>query len=130
MSALRILYVDDEPDIREVAVLSLRLDSEIDVRSAESGAQALEMLAQDDWKPDLVLLDVMMPGMDGPTTLATLRALAVTRDTPVIFMTARAQAFEKDRLLKLGALGVISKPFDPMGLASQLRAIVRTAVAA
>ncbi len=130
MSVLRVLYVDDEPDIREVAILSLRLDSEIDVHSAESGAQALEMLARDDWRPDLILLDVMMPGMDGPTTLATLRTLAVTQNTPVIFMTARAQNFEKDRLLKLGALGVIPKPFDPMGLASQLRAMVRTAAAA
>jgi two-component system OmpR family response regulator len=88
------------------------------------------MLAQQDWQPDVILLDVMMPGMDGPTTLGHLRNLPVTRTTPVIFMTARAQSFEKDRLLKLGALGVIPKPFDPMGLASQLRAIVRTATAA
>jgi two-component system OmpR family response regulator len=130
MSTLRILYVDDEPDIREIATLSLGLDSELDVRSAGSGAEALEMLAQDDWKPDLIVLDVMMPGMDGPTTLANLRTAESTQDTPVIFMTARAMGFEKDRLLKLGALGVIPKPFDPMGLASQLRAFVRTAAAA
>lgn len=130
MSVLRVLYVDDEPDIREVAMLSLNLNSEMDVRATESGSQALEMLARQGWQPDVILLDVMMPGMDGPTTLGHLRNLPITRDTPVIFMTARAQSFEKERLLKLGALGVIPKPFDPMGLASQLRAIVRTAAAA
>ncbi len=130
MSGLRVLYVDDEPDIREVAILSLRLDPEIEIRSAESGAQALDMMAQVDWRPDVILLDVMMPGMDGPTTLAKLRDLEMTKATPVIFMTARAQTFERNRLLELGALGVIPKPFDPMGLASQLRALVRTSAAA
>jgi len=130
MSDLRVLYVDDEPDIREVATLSLRLDPRIEIRSAESGQQALEIVAKADWKPDVILLDVMMPGMDGPTTLARLRELDITRETPVIFMTARAQTFERNRLLELGALGVIPKPFDPMGLASQLRALVRTSAAA
>jgi two-component system, OmpR family, response regulator len=130
MSGLRVLYVDDEADIREITVMSLGLDAEIETRAAESGAEALELLARGDWQPDLIILDVMMPGMDGPTTLAKLRTFSATAETPVIFMTARAQAFERDRLMKLGALGVIPKPFDPMGLARQLRAMVRTAAAA
>lgn len=128
MSTLRVLYIDDEPDIREVAILSLRLDPDIEVRAAESGAEALELLAKGDWLPDVVLLDVMMPAMDGPTTLARLRDLDATKQTPVIFMTARAQAAERQRLLDLGAIAVIPKPFDPMSLARELRAMVRPGV--
>jgi CheY-like chemotaxis protein len=128
MSALRVLYVDDEPDIREVALLSLRLDPEIEVHAVESGFAALSMLEKDKFLPDLVLLDVMMPGMDGPNTLALLREHASMRRTPVVFMTARAQGFECERLLELGAAAVISKPFDPMTLAKQLRAILGASV--
>jgi CheY-like chemotaxis protein len=123
MTTLHVLYVDDEPDIREVAMLSLKLDPQIDCRAVDSGAKAIELLSDAAWAPDLILLDVMMPLMDGPTTLATLRALPASAATPVVFMTARAQGFERDRLLKLGAVGVIPKPFDPMTLAKQLRAL-------
>jgi two-component system OmpR family response regulator len=118
-ASVRILYVDDEPDIREVVEISLGLDPAFAVRSCASGADALAATA--DWTPDLVLLDVIMPEMDGPTTLARLRARSRTATVPVVFMTARAQASERDRLLALGAAGVIAKPFDPMTLAALVR---------
>jgi len=100
--------------------MSLAIDPAITVRSAGSGEQALEILA-DDWRPDVILLDVMMPNMDGPGTLERLRRLPGHADTPVIFMTARAQASEQARFIALGATAVIIKPFDPMTLASQVR---------
>lgn len=130
MSALQVLYVDDEPDIREVAQMSLQLDPQIDCRAVESGAKALDLLREAAWVPDLVLLDVMMPLMDGPTTLSNLRALPASAATPVVFMTARAQGFERERFLQLGAVGVIAKPFDPMTLAKQIRAFHAAAVSA
>lgn len=117
---LKILHVDDEPDIREVAAMSLGIDPEIEVRSAASGAEALKTL-ESDWRPDVVLLDVMMPELDGPGTLERLRQLPGHEATPVIFMTARAQAQEQSRFLELGAIAVIIKPFDPMTLAGQVR---------
>jgi CheY-like chemotaxis protein len=122
MSGLKVLYVDDEPDIREVAALSLQLDPRIEVRAAASGDEALEVFARGDWTPDVVLLDVMMPVMDGPGVLKALRETGAA--TPVVFITARAQSHERGRLMDLGALGVISKPFDPMSLAKDLCAVL------
>jgi CheY-like chemotaxis protein len=122
MSGLKVLYVDDEPDIREVAGLSLQLDPEIEVRAVESGADAIAVFSHGDWMPDVVLLDVMMPVMDGPGVLKALRELGAA--TPVVFITARAQSHERGRLVDLGALGVITKPFDPMSLAKDLRAVL------
>lgn len=119
MMPARILYVDDEPDIREIAEMALELDPDLEVRSVGSGPEALEIAI--DWRPDLILLDVMMPGMDGPTTLSTLRVRKDTAAIPVVFITARTQAQEKERFLSLGAAGVISKPFDPMTLAATVR---------
>lgn len=120
---LAILHVDDEPDIREVAAFSLELDPGITLTTAESGETALELL-QGGMRPDVILLDVMMPRLDGPGTLAQLRTLPGLEATPVIFMTARVQASEQDRYLALGAIGVIVKPFDPMTLAAQVRALL------
>jgi CheY-like chemotaxis protein len=125
MTAIRILHVDDEPDIREVVELSLGLDPDFTVHSCSSGAEALAVAA--DWGPDIILLDVMMPGLDGPGTLAQLRGNANTAHFPVIFMTARTQAREADRFRSLGAVGVIPKPFDPMTLAASVRTYVRPA---
>jgi CheY-like chemotaxis protein len=124
MSRLQVLYVDDEPDIREVAALALEIDPGIEVRTASSGSAALDILKDAAWIPTAILLDVMMPALDGPGVLALLRELPAHADTPVVFITARVQAQEKDRLLALGAIGVIAKPFDPMALAGQLRAIL------
>jgi two-component system OmpR family response regulator len=129
MSALKVLYVDDEPDIREVAALSLQLDREIEVRTAESGAEALALVETAQWRPDVVLLDVMMPVMDGPGVLRALRDQPAVAATPVVFITARAQSHERGRLIELGAIGVMSKPFDPMSLAKDLRAILAAASA-
>lgn len=120
---LKVLHVDDEPDIREVASLSLDLDGDIEVTSAASGIAALELLSGD-FRPDVILLDVMMPDLDGPGTLRTLRRLPGLETTPVIFMTARAQSDEQGRFVALGALGVITKPFDPMTLATQVRGLL------
>jgi CheY-like chemotaxis protein len=119
MASVRILHVDDEPDIREVVEISLALDPAFAVRSCASGGDALAATAE--WAPDLILLDVMMPDMDGPMTLARLRERPQTAAVPVVFMTARAQANELDRFLSLGAAGVIAKPFDPMTLAALVR---------
>jgi CheY-like chemotaxis protein len=114
MTAIRILHVDDEPDIREIVDLSLGLNPDFEVRAAACGADAIAIAAE--WSPFLILLDVMMPIMDGPTTLVHLRQDPRTADIPVLFMTARAQEREVQQFIALGAQGVISKPFDPMTL--------------
>jgi CheY-like chemotaxis protein len=119
MSAIRILHVDDEPDIREIVQMSLGLSADFEVQTCACGADAVAKAAE--WSPFLILLDVMMPGMDGPTTLTHLRKDPRTACIPVLFMTARAQAREVQQLIALGALGVISKPFDPMTLAFAVR---------
>ena len=116
---VRVLYVDDEADIREVAAMSLELDPEFEVRICGSGSEALAVAAE--WEPNLILLDVMMPGMDGPTTFGHLRENPVTSSIPVVFITARTQAQEVEGFKALGAQGVIAKPFDPMSLAPTVR---------
>lgn len=115
----RVLYVDDEPDIREVAAMAIELDPALEVRTCESGEEALAIAPA--WHPDLILLDVMMPEMDGPATLAALRADDATAAIPVVFITARTQAHEAERFIGLGAAGVIAKPFDPMTLAGTVQ---------
>lgn len=120
MTALRILHVEDEADIREVAALALGLQHNFDNRSCGSGQEAITIAGS--WMPDIILMDVMMPGMDGPTTLARLRGNKQTAEIPVIFMTARAQSGELHLLRSLGAVGVIAKPFDPMTLAASVYA--------
>ncbi|MGU3496832.1 response regulator [Xanthobacteraceae bacterium A53D] len=118
---LRVLYVDDEPDIREIVSLSLSLDPDIEAETAASGAAALERAKAGNL--DLILLDVMMPEMDGPTTLGLLRAQDDTRDIPVAFVTARTQHHEVEHFRGLGAVGVVAKPFDPMTLAQTVRGL-------
>jgi CheY-like chemotaxis protein len=119
MTAIRILLVDDEPDIREVVDVSLGLDRDFQTRACASGADALVTAAE--WSPSLILLDVMMPLMDGPTTLANLRKNPRTAHIPVIFLTARTQIGEIEQYISLGAQGVLSKPFNPMTLAASVR---------
>lgn len=125
MNSTRILHVDDEPDIREVVEVSLGLDPDFAIQSCGSGDLAIGMAA--DWQPNMILLDVMMPAMDGPTTLAHLRENPLTSYIPVVFMTARAQSREIELFRSLGAEGVIPKPFDPMTLAASVRSYLPTA---
>ena len=117
----KVLYVEDDADIRTIATLALEAVGGLTLQACASGAEALAKATA--FAPDLLLLDVMMPGMDGPTTLARLRELPATRDVPVVFMTAKVQASEVQHYKALGALGVISKPFDPMALASEVQAL-------
>jgi CheY-like chemotaxis protein len=112
------MHVDDEPDIREVVQLSLELDPELTVRSCASGLEALALVRH--WVPDIVLLDVMMPNMDGPATLMNLRREVSMVSVPVVFMTARLQSRERDHFKSLGAAGVLAKPFDPGTLAESV----------
>jgi len=114
----RILYVEDEPDIRAVAQMALEAVGGFTVIACSSGSEALA--AAPTAQADLLLLDVMMPGMDGPSTLKALRALPATAGTPVIFMTAKVQAAEVAQYRELGAIDVIHKPFDPMELSAQI----------
>ena len=115
----RILYVEDEPDIRAVAQMALEAVGGFAVIACASGEEALSVAP--DARADLLLLDVMMPGMDGPSTLKALRELPATAHTPVIFMTAKVQAAEVALYKGLGALEVIAKPFDPMELSAQIQ---------
>ena len=108
----RILMVEDDPDIQAVARLSLEAVGGFVVEVCCGGDEALSKV--EGFAPDLALLDVMMPGMDGPTLLLQLRARPATAHLPVIFMTAKAQAHEVASYHAMGALGVITKPFDPM----------------
>jgi len=119
----KILYVEDEPDIREVVQFALE-DEGFELVSCSSGREAIAKAHST--TPDLVLIDVMMPGMDGPTTLLALRELPYMAATPVIFMTAKVQSQEVEQYKSLGAIGVISKPFDAMTLADQIRSFIGT----
>lgn len=116
-----IVYIDDEPDIRHVVELSLSLAEGLTVHTGDSGQRALELARE--LKPDLMLLDVMMPGMDGPETLRQLRAQPDLAAIPVFFMTAKAMPAELQRLRSLGAAAIIPKPFDPMKLATDVLAL-------
>jgi two-component system, OmpR family, response regulator len=118
---VKILYVEDDPDIRDVVDMALE-DEGFDLLTCESGLAALK--AAPDSNPDLILLDVMMPGLNGPTTLKKLRDLPHLSDTPAIFMTAKVRSVEVEYYFTLGAIGVISKPFEPMGLADQIRSLL------
>ncbi|HEV3318825.1 MAG TPA: response regulator [Solirubrobacteraceae bacterium] len=116
----RLLLVEDADDIRAIACLSLERIGNWTVVPAASGQAALEALAGD--VPfDAVVLDVMMPGLDGPDTLARMREGALAPKVPVVFLTAKVGAGERERLLSLGAIGVIAKPFDPLTLPEELR---------
>lgn len=120
MSALpRILYVEDEPDIQAVARIALEMVGGFQVKVCSSGEEALR--EAENFAPDMILLDVMMPGMDGPSTLQALRENPALADTPVAFMTAKVQPAEVAHYKSLGARGVIAKPFDPMTLAGQVQ---------
>jgi CheY-like chemotaxis protein len=122
MSTLqRILYVEDEPDIQAVAKLALEMVGGFEVMICSSGEEALR--EAEAFSPDMILLDVMMPGMDGPSTLKALRDIPALSGVPVAFMTAKVQPAEIEHFKSLGARDVIAKPFDPMNLSNQVREI-------
>lgn len=120
-SPSKILYVEDEPDIQEVAKLVLEAVGGFEVKLCNSGTDALREAPL--FSPDLILLDVMMPGMNGPTTFQELRKIPQLANTPIIFMTAKVQAQEVTHYKKMGALDVLAKPFDPMTLSDQIKDI-------
>lgn len=119
---MKVLIIDDEDDIRSVAALSLGILGGVEVVEAESGPDGISMAESE--KPDVILLDMMMPEMDGPATLAALRDNTQTNSIPVIFLTARAMTAEVERLKQMGAKGILTKPFDPAQLAVQVKAIL------
>ncbi len=119
---MKVLLVDDEEDVREIARLSLGRVGGMEVCDAASGPEGVLRAAQE--RPDFILLDMMMPDMDGPATLNALRANPETASIPVIFLTAKALPSEIDRLRQMGAVGIVTKPFDPMTLASEVRRIL------
>jgi len=122
MSTLkRILYVEDDPDIQTVAKMALEMVGGFTVKICSSGEEALCEAAE--FKPDLILLDVMMPGMDGLETLRCLRENVEVADVPVVFLSAKVQPSEVEHYTALGARDVIAKPFDPMTLADSVRTI-------
>jgi len=116
-----ILLVEDDPDIRAIATLSLEALGGFGVTSAASGPEALAVVHA--LAPDLILLDYMMPGMDGGEVLATLRADPRLRDIPVAFMTAKVRPEDVIRLKSLGAVAVVAKPFDPGELPDELKRV-------
>ncbi len=120
-SGNRVLYVEDEANIRAIGLFSLSEVGGLTVEPAESGAEALRKV--ETFHPDLILLDVMMPGMDGVSTLRALRGCEAGSRVPVIFMTAKVQPHEVQGYKDLGALAVIAKPFDPITLADEVRAL-------
>ena len=122
MDAKRILLADDEDHIREVAQVSLETVGGWHVTTAGSGAEALDKAAAE--PPDAILLDVMMPELDGPSTYERLQAGESTREIPVIFLTAKVQAADRRRFDELGVAAVIAKPFDPLTLADEVAEIL------
>ena len=118
----KILIIDDEDDIREVASLSLETVAGWEVIKASSGAQGISRAAEQ--HPDAILLDVMMPGMDGPATFRELRKNPATAGIPVLLLTAKVQATDRSRFADLGVKAVLVKPFDPMTLSQQVAGIL------
>jgi CheY-like chemotaxis protein len=119
---MKVLVVDDEDDIRRIARLSLAAVGGMDVCEASSGPVAVELARRE--SPDVVLLDMMMPGMDGVATFRALREQPETAQTPVVFLTAKSVSLEEGRVRGLGARGVLFKPFDPMALPRLLRELL------
>lgn len=119
---MKVLLVDDEEDIRKIGRLSLEAVGKFHTLVAASAAEGLALAASE--RPDLILLDMMMPGMDGLGALAVLKADPALRSIPVVFMTAKVQRSEVAHYLEVGAIGVVHKPFDPMSLPDELRRLL------
>jgi two-component system OmpR family response regulator len=119
---MKVLLIDDDADIRRLAAAFLSAKGKAVVVEADSGEAGVAIAERE--RPDVILLDAVMPGMDGPQTLAELRRQPGTASTPVIFLTATARPEERDRLAQLGVRGVLSKPFNPATLADAVRALL------
>ncbi|ALS97066.1 response regulator [Lacimicrobium alkaliphilum] len=117
----RIMCVEDDEDIRQILEIALQHIGQFEILLCENGERALQQV--NNFQPDLIMLDVMMPVMDGPSTLTALREIPGGKEIPVIFMTAKVQPSEIKHYLSLGALDVIAKPFDPMTLPQQIETI-------
>ncbi len=122
MTAKRILVIDNEPYIQEVAQICLETTAGWEVLTASSGREGL--LKAETEQPDAILLDVMMPDMDGVTTFQKLQDNPATRDIPVILLTAKIQAYDRRRYAELGIKATIAKPFNPLELASQVAQVL------
>ena len=120
---MKVLIIDDDPDIRFVAAMSLRAGGVIDVVEASSGLDGVGKAREE--RPDVILLDMMMPLMDGAQTIAALRNQRETATTPVIFLTAKTIVAEIQGMKDLGAAGVLIKPFDPRTLTADVLALLR-----
>jgi DNA-binding response OmpR family regulator len=118
----KLLIIDDEDDIREVTQLSLESTTSWDVTTARSGEEGL--VEAEAGTPDAILLDAMLPGMDGLAIIKELQARASTKNIPVVFLTAKAQSADRAVFEKSGARGVITKPYDPMTLAGQIEGLL------
>jgi CheY-like chemotaxis protein len=119
---MKLLLIDDEDDVRRIARLGLERIGKMEVTEATSADEGIRKAEQD--APDVILLDVMMPGRDGPSALEALQANPKTRDIPVIFLTAKALSSEVERLKSLGAAGILTKPFDPVKLPAEVKAVL------
>jgi CheY-like chemotaxis protein len=119
---MKVLIIDDEEDTRSIASMSLSILGGLEVVEADSGHEGISKAEQE--RPDVILLDMMMPVMDGSETLVALQNNAGTKDIPVIFLTAKAMTSEIEKLKRMGAIGVLTKPFDPTILANQVRQIL------
>ncbi len=124
MNSFRILHVDDDPLMRDVVELALGFDAEFVVMSCTGAKEALAAIPG--WDPELIILDVIMPDMDGPAMLACMREDAAMAKIPVIFITARCPPAEREHLMSLGAVAVIAKPFYPVKLAETVRRHMQT----
>ena len=117
--SLKILIIDDDDDIRDIALICLERDPGLTTRAVESGSAGLAMAAQ--WQPDLILLDIVMPEMDGPMTVKKLACDPLTRQIPVVFLSARSDTHALAAAMSDSIAGIIAKPFDPVTLAQQVR---------
>ena len=116
----RILIIDDEDDIREVAALSLEAIAGWEILTASSGAEGIALAASADRKPDAILMDVMMPEVDGPTTFGLMKQNPAIAGIPVLLLTAKVQGIDQRRFANLGVSAILFKPFDPLTLAQQI----------
>ncbi len=119
MQLKRIMYVEDDPDLRKIVTVSLAEKGGFTVQVCDSGEQALKQVGE--FQPDLIIMDVMMEDMDGPVTLGELRKLPETASIPVLFMTSRLLPWDVENYKRIGAAGVIKKPFHPLKLAEQVK---------